>query len=450
MAEPPVYFAFTGGRQIGPLQFAEMADLAARGVLAPDDLAWKSGTPEWVPAQQLLAFTKRKSSGPREAFRPPPDAFQPSGDSLTAAAAPGTGPGPKGVPADRAALSAPAPAPAADAGPEHWKRVSLSRASDDPGLSIVASADEGDADEESGAGPSPEPAWRLRPALLSLSGLGDAAILGSPVTWTLVFFGLGPLALAAVIEDPVLRIRLFHFGCGSLWMAFFYVAFRPDADVTRPILALFFGTALFGVLYFGLLHRLPPVSTLAPLGEPARHVVWRLLSALGGVALVQELGKAGILAVAGRMGSGEKNGRLGFFYGLVVGASFGLFASAFEARGIPAPEGASLRGADSPSSALYSWYVASVVAAASRPFLHGLWTAVLGFFLVPAVTGSRRSGRRVALGLAVAIGLHALYNAFSSGLTAVLSVAVAAVSLGVFLQAWRAAEEEPVVSPPAY
>ncbi|HSB36341.1 MAG TPA: GYF domain-containing protein [Thermoanaerobaculia bacterium] len=448
MAEPPVYFAFTGGRQIGPLQFAEMADLAARGVLSPDDLAWKSGTPEWVPAQQLLAFTKRKSSASREAFGSPADASRPPEDPPAAVPAPRTGPGPKAVPGDRAAPST--PAPAADAGPEQWKRVSLSRASDDPGLSVAASAAEGETDGETGAGATPEPTWRRVSASFSLSRLGDAAILGSPVTWTLVFFGLGPLALAAVIEDPVLRIRLFHFGCGSLWMAFFYVAFRPEADVTRATLALFFGAALFGVLYFGLLRRLPPVSTLAPFAEPARHVGWRLLSALGGVALVQELGKAAILAVAGRVGSGEKNGRLGFFYGLVVGTSFGLFASAFEARGIPAVENALLRGAESPSTALYSWFVASVVAAASRPFLHGLWTAVLGFFLVSAVSGSRRPGRRVALGLAVPIGLHGLYNAFSSGVTAVLAVAVAAVSLGVFLQVWRAAEEEPAVSPPAY
>jgi hypothetical protein len=453
MAEPPVYFAFTGGRQIGPLQFAEMADLAARGVLSPDDLAWKSGTPEWVPAHQLLAFPKRRpSSGIRQAFKPPVEPL-PSGDFTDL-------PPPEAPAATRPArvfsrVEAPAPAPAPPGpaepavDPATWKRVSLSAKSDDPGLSVVASAATAGVEEEA-AVPGDAPVSRLFAALpeaLAPARLGEAAILGSPVTWALVFIGLGPLVVAALAEDPILRVRLVHFGCGALWLMFFYAVFRPDTDVSRPTLGLFFGAALFGALYAGALVDVPPLATLAPLAAPGRNVAWRLLASLGGVALVQELGKAAVLVAVVRVLGGGRDGRHGLYAGLVVGAAFGLTLSVAQVPVLPAAEEAALKGAESPSTALYAWFLGSWVAAVTRPFLQGIWSALAAFFLVPAVTRGRRTGPAL-FGLAAAVVLHALYDAFAPGVTALLSVLVAAVSLGAFLLARRSAEEEPAFSPP--
>jgi RsiW-degrading membrane proteinase PrsW (M82 family) len=88
------------------------------------------------------------------------------------------------------------------------------------------------------------------------------------------------------------------------------------------------------------------------------------------------------------------------------------------------------------------------VAAAIHPFLQAIWSALAGFFLVPAVTHGRRTGPAL-FGLGAALVLHALYDAFAPGATALLSVLVAAVSLGAFLLARRSAEEEPALSPPA-
>lgn len=458
MAEPPVYFAFTGGRQIGPLQFAEMADLAARGVLSPDDLAWKSGTPEWVPAHQLLAFPRRRPpSGIREAFRPPATPVSP-GDftDLPAVDAPARArPARTFSRVDPAAgalaASAPPASPSESAlDPGTWKRVSLSAMSDDPGLSIVASAAPGDVEEEPAA-PGDAPVSRLFPALpeaLAPARLGEAAILGSAVTWALVFIGLGPLLVAALAEDPVLRVRLVHFGCGALWLMFFHAVFRPDTDVSGPTLGLFFGAALFGALYVGALVAAPPLATLAPFASPERSVAWRLLASLGGAALVQELGKAAVLVVVVRALGGGGDGRHGLYAGLIVGAAFGLTLSVAQVPALPAADEAALKGAESPSTALYAWFLGSWVAAATRPFLQGIWSALAGFFLVPAVTRGRRTGPAL-FGLAAAIALHAAYDAFASGVTALLSVLVAAVSLGAFLLARRSAEEEPAFSPPA-
>ncbi len=439
MVEPPVYFTFTGGRQIGPLQFAEMADLAARGVLSPDDLAWKSGTPEWVPAHQLLAFPKKRpSSANRGAFKPPAEAG-PSED-FTALSTPAR-PDPL--------VAAPAPGGAA-LDPGMWKRVSLSTRSDDPGLSIVESSAAAGAEEEA-AGPREVPVSRLLPALpeaLAPARLGEAAILGSAVTWALVFFGLGPLLLAALAEDPILRVRLVHFGSGALWLMFFYAVFRPDTDVTRPTLGLFFGAALFGALYVGVLVAAPPLATLAPFAAPERNIAWRLLASLGGAALVQELGKAAVVVLVVRALGAGSDGRHGLFAGLIVGAGFGLTLSVAQVPVLPAAEEAAIRGAASPSAALYAWFLGTWVAAAMRPFLQAIWTGLAAFFLVPAVTRGRPTGPAL-FGLGAAVVLHALYDAFVPGVTALLSVLVAAVSVGAFLLARRSAEEEPALSPPA-
>jgi hypothetical protein len=443
MAEPPVYFAFTGGRQIGPLQFAEMADLAARGVLSPDDLAWKSGTPEWVPACQLLAFPKRRpSSGGRAAFRPPAEPLSP--EDFTDPPLPGAPVRTSPVrPSSAVEVQAAGPAPPAETAldPAAWRRVSLSAASDDPGLSVVGS-------EEVAEEPPGEPAIsRLLPAALAPARLGEAAILGSAVTWALVFFGLGPLLLAALAEDPILRVRLVHFGSGALWLIFFYAVFRPDADVSRQTLALFFGAALFGALYVGLLVTAPPLSTLAPLAGAGRNVAWRLLASLGGAALVQELGKAAVVVLVVRLFGGGRDGRFGLYAGLIAGAGFGLTLSVARIPALPAASEAALKGVDSPSTALYAWFLGTWVAAAMSPFLQAIWGAIAGFFLVPAVAGGQRTGPAF-FGLAAALVLHALYAAFVPGATALLSVLVAAVSLGAFLLARRTAEEEPALNPP--
>jgi hypothetical protein len=460
MAEPPVYFAFTGGRQIGPLQFAEMADLAARGVLSPDDLAWKSGTPEWVPAQQLVAFPRRRPpSGIREALKSPSEArlseefTDLSRPDAPARARPAQSFSPFEAPAAAPAALAPSAGPAAPADtaldPGTWKRVSLSTRSDDPGLSVVDSAAAGDAEEEAAA-PRAAPVSRLLPALpeaLAPARLGDAAILGSAVTWALVFFGLGPLLLAALAEDPILRVRLVHFGCGALWLMFFYAAFRPDTDVTRSTLGLFFGAALFGALYVGALVAAPPLATLAPFAAPGRNVAWRLLASLSGAALVQELGKAAVVVLVVRVLGAGSDGRHGLYAGLIVGAGFGLTLSVVQVPVLPAAEEAALKGAESPSTALYAWFLGTWVAAAMRPFLQAIWSALAAFFLVPAVTRGRRTGPAF-FGLGAAVVLHALYDAFVSGVTALLAVLVAAASLGAFLLARRSAEEEPALSPP--
>jgi len=443
VAEPPVYFAFTGGRQIGPLHFAELADLAARDVLQPDDLAWKSGTPEWVPASQLLAFPKRRTaSGIREALAQSPVAAEPDEGVLPVAEAFVPAPGPRVRP------------PTSHAPPSKWPRVSLAKTSDDPGVGLQETG----AAKEAAAGPSDEgertAAEGLRGpsrlgAILPVRRLNDAAVLGSPVTWALVFFGLGPLFVSAVAEDPLLRLRLFDFGCGALWVAFFYAAFRTDGATSRTVLATFFGAVLFAFLYFGILAGWPPVSTLAPLAAPGNGLGARALAALAGTGLVQELGKLALLVLIVRPLKELNSEADGLFFGLIAGAAFGVCASIVQTwHGFAADDGALRAGAEPATTALYAAFLGAAIRALALPFLHAVWTGIAGAFLAQGLPSPGRTAApgRIFLGLGLAVGLHGLYEALTPPATAFFAVVVAAGALLLLLALKREAEERPILT----
>ncbi len=443
MPEPPVFFVFTGGRQLGPLRFAEMADLAVRGILQPDDLAWKSNTPDWVPAWQLLAFPGRK---------PPSGVFEVQANVAKDAE-------PEGVPLSARDEALPTAAPASRSGPvpassRTWPRVSLSTASDDPGLGLVetgAGAGMGSTDSGAGGGAearTPEPAGRLG-ELLPLRRLNDEAVLGSPVTWALVFFGLGPLFVSAVAEDPLLRIRLFDYGCGALWIVFFYAAFRTERTTNRTTLAVFFGSLLFAALYLGLLANWPPVSTLAPWSSAGRGFGLRFVAALGGTALVQEAGKLLVVILVARPLRELDAPADGLLCGLISGAAFGLCATVVRAWPLGTPsEGLFQVGGDGTPAVLYAAFLGRVVRAMTQPFLHALWTAIAGTFLAQGFppAGRRAAPGRAALGLGLAIVLHALYESLTPPPTAFFSFLVAAAGLFLLLALRREAEEEPILT----
>ena len=444
MPEPPVYFAFTGGRQIGPLHFAELADLAVRGVLLPDDLAWKSGTPEWVPASQLIAFPKRKTAaGVREALQVEPEETAREEEILPVVSA-------------TAAEVPPAARPGSPGLPSKWPRVTLTAATDDPGLALheTTGGDVPAADRPSPARPTPEGPAAPIPSrlaeLLPLGRLNDAAVLGAPVTWALVFFGVGPLFVSAIAEDPLLRIRLFNFGCGALWVTFFYAAFRPENVTSRAVLAVFFSAVLFGALYIGVLLFWPPVATLAPWAAPDQGFGARLLASLFGAALVQEVGKAALLVLVARTMGELADGGEGLFHGLIAGAGFGLCISLLQTWSVVLGDNAALRGgADAPATVQYAAFLGSAVRAVSEPFLHALWAAVAGAFLAQGLPrpGRKPAPGRIVLGIAIAVVLHGLYDALAPAPTTFLSVFAAAAAVALFLALRRQADEQPVLTP---
>jgi RsiW-degrading membrane proteinase PrsW (M82 family) len=84
----------------------------------------------------------------------------------------------------------------------------------------------------------------------------------------------------------------------------------------------------------------------------------------------------------------------------------------------------------------------------TQPFLNALWTAVAGIFLVQGFPpgGRKAAPGRAALGLGLAILLHALYESLAPPPTAFLSFLVAAAGLFLLLALKRDAEEEPILT----
>src|ERR1700677_2121085 len=45
------WFYCRGGQQNGPISTAQMKDLITRGQIAPADMIWREGMPNWIPAR---------------------------------------------------------------------------------------------------------------------------------------------------------------------------------------------------------------------------------------------------------------------------------------------------------------------------------------------------------------------------------------------------------------
>ncbi|MEI8019925.1 MAG: GYF domain-containing protein [Schlesneria sp.] len=52
------WFYTIDGEKKGPIKTSELVRLAASGILKPDDLVWKEGFPEWVPARQIKGLNE--------------------------------------------------------------------------------------------------------------------------------------------------------------------------------------------------------------------------------------------------------------------------------------------------------------------------------------------------------------------------------------------------------
>ena len=58
------WFYSKGGTQHGPATSEELKKLARAGTLAPGDLVWKEGTPEWVEARSVPGLLPEAASPP--------------------------------------------------------------------------------------------------------------------------------------------------------------------------------------------------------------------------------------------------------------------------------------------------------------------------------------------------------------------------------------------------
>lgn len=276
---------------------------------------------------------------------------------------------------------------------------------------------------------------------MPFSRLLDPETLGTPTSWILLLFGLGPLMLGSLVEDPLLRVRLFNFGCGALWTFFFVAAYKTKAQSLRLGIAIFFATGIFGILFVSVLQGIPPLRWLYLLVDPERSFPVRLLAWVFGVGLLEEVGKGLVLLLLARAFGGLRDASDGMFYGLMSGLGFGVYEAVAYTELIN-PRQATLLSlvTGSPTIGLHAFLVSSIVRIVSLPLLHAVWTAIAGYFIGLSFFAGRRTNAVLAVGFLIAATLHGLYDAFLSSGSATLALLTASVSLLLFLAYHRNAE----------
>jgi uncharacterized RDD family membrane protein YckC len=67
----PIWFYAKSNQRFGPVTLEAMRDLAASGRLAPGDLVWRAGWPNWLPAEQATDLRDAFAPAPRPHAAPP-------------------------------------------------------------------------------------------------------------------------------------------------------------------------------------------------------------------------------------------------------------------------------------------------------------------------------------------------------------------------------------------
>lgn len=269
--------------------------------------------------------------------------------------------------------------------------------------------------------------------LLPLARVGDPEVLGVPATWLLLAFGLAPLFVGAVVEDPAVRVRLFRLLVGAAWAVFLAAALRAGRAAPRLGIAAFSGGGLLAALLLTLLPGVPPLSWLLALAEPSRPFALRLLGHLLADGLVQEGLKLALLLLLARLLGGLEDAADGVYAGLLLGAGFGLWEAAVTSGWSAPRDGGLLALVREPTEGLEAIFVAGLARALAAPPLHAAWGAIAGYFA--GLAAQRKAPAVLILGLSLAALLHALTAALRAdgrGLAAFLAAALSLLALLAF------------------
>ena len=88
----PAYYYVRSGQQFGPVSSGKLKELAAAGQLAPGDLIWKQGLPDWVSATKFAGLFSAEIASPEHVPTPAQPPIQDTAPALmqAAVAAPAT------------------------------------------------------------------------------------------------------------------------------------------------------------------------------------------------------------------------------------------------------------------------------------------------------------------------------------------------------------------------
>lgn len=231
--------------------------------------------------------------------------------------------------------------------------------------------------------------------------------------WVMLLFAFLPLAaltleLVKTVGGFVKMLEL-YFGLAWVFYYYYFVARRSvDLRVGAAVTAF---TALVGINIVLLTQNWPILSSLYA-GLHGSDPTRALIGFVFGVGPNEELCKAlPVLLIAFAIGRLEKPID-GIFYGACSGLGFCITEAADY---VMSSQGSLLQ---------------ILLRGTTLPFLHSLWSAIMGYFIALAVINRSRAPALVVTGLLVSATLHGLYDFFSDGL---LGVAIAAFTYLLFV-----------------
>jgi len=196
-----------------------------------------------------------------------------------------------------------------------------------------------------------------------------------------------------------------------LWGAFLYRCMRPDALGKKHILGTWLFTSFLGVvavvLIAAIARILPGTRDIVQASKSA-SIFPRLVGFTLGVGLVEESVKGLPVIWMGLRSRAQLAPTAIAYIGVISGLAFGAAeAIVYSIQYAAGHAAAAISYGD--------YLIVQVLRFVSLPLLHAIWSGILGYFVGFAVNSA--TTRRVALiiGLALVSVLHGLYNTFADG-----------------------------------
>lgn len=229
----------------------------------------------------------------------------------------------------------------------------------------------------------------------------------NPSVWVMLLFGFLPLAsflLQLVTTGPGFLVMLEIYFALAWGFYYYYFVARCSVDIRLGAAVMAF-TALIGVKGVQMVQTLPLLSWLYD-GVDGKHDAMRgLMGFVLGVGPVEEGFKAiPVLALALVWNKIEKPID-GIFYGACSGLGFAIAEGVIYVGNAQMP------------------IVQMLIRGTSLPFLHSLWSAIVGYFIALAAINRSRAPALVVTGFLVSVVLHGVYDFVSDGLLGIVMCA---------------------------
>ncbi len=211
-----------------------------------------------------------------------------------------------------------------------------------------------------------------------------------------------------------------------IWAAFLHRCMRPESLSKKLVIGTWFFTSFLGVLAVALTtllgNYLPGVRHIFAASESA-NIFGRLVGFTLAVGLVEEVAKAIPIFWFARKSSGKRRPSTTAYVGVISGLAFGATeAIVYSVQYAAGHAAARMTYGD--------YLVVQVLRLVSLPFLHAIWSGILGYLIGLAMLAGHSSRAICLVGIALVSVLHGGYDTFANNW---LGFVIALVSLFLFI-----------------